>query len=235
MDADGAAGSLGLEKELPIEATRASHRDPGGTEMKSAKLMFVTILPTLLIWLSPTLLWVSLDVLFWARFAALLYGLGHLYFGRLAKPADRYSSAMIAVLPFLSYFFVLFVSAPDGVLAKAGLLIKINIISEYSKSCRPIKFTDPTGPQEIGVCPAEISDDPVDPFSVLIYDTSREIAWRPEARTQFWKEAVLHITQPWGHSERDSKVYGGALKDNPRQVSHVWGPYYIITMGWAEI
>lgn len=202
--------------------------------MKSAKLMFVTILPTLLIWLTPTLLWVSLDVLFWARLAALLYGLGHLYFGRLAKPADRYSSAMIAVLPFLSYFFVLFVGAPDGVLAKAGLLIKISVISEYSKSCRPIKFIDPTGPQEIGLCPAKINHRPSGGFSVLIYDTSREIAWRPEARTQFWKEAVLHIAQPWGNSEGASKGFGEPLRDDPRPVSHVWGPYYVVTRYWSE-
>ena len=203
--------------------------------MKSSRLMFVTILPTLLIWLSPMLLWVSLDVLFWVRLAALLYGLGHLYFGRLAKPTDRYLSAMIAALPFSSYFLVLLVSAHNGFLAKAGLLIKINVISEYSRSCRPIKFTEPTGPQEIGLCPAELHGDPAAPFTVLIYDTSGEIALAPETRTQDWKVAVLHITQPWGNSERDSKVYGGALRNNPRQVSHLWGPYYVVTMGWAEL
>ena len=209
--------------------------DPGGATMKSARLMFVTILPTLLIWLSPMLLWLNLDVLFCVRFAALLYGLGHLYFGRLAKPADRYSSAIIAVLPVLSFFLVIFVSAHDGLLAKAGLFIKLSVNLEYSRSCRPITFIKPTGPQDIGLCPAGIYGDPVDPFTALIYDTSGEIALRPETRTQVWKDAVLHITQPWGQSERESKTYGEALRDNPRWVSHLWGPYYAVTMGRGEL
>jgi hypothetical protein len=197
--------------------------------------MFVTVLPTLSIWLTPMLLWVSEDGLFRFRMVTLFYGLAHLYFGRLPKPADRFSSALIAVLPLLSYFAVIFASADDALIPKAGLYIKISITPGYSDSCRPTKFVLPTGPQEIGRCPGGVFGDPADPFTILIYDTSGEIAWPPATRTQAWKDAVLHLTEPWSGSEQEVRTYAEALTNNPRRVSHLWGPYYAVVMGPGEL
>ena len=201
--------------------------------MRLSRLVLATVLPAMLAVSGPMLRWVSL-VSGWAWFIAFVYAIGHLFFGRLPKPGNRFLSATIAALPLLIALSVAFTRDPADFLPKAGFYVAITVVPDYSKWCQPVRFIKPTGPQELGLCPAE-SYDTLPIFVKVIYDTSGEIMWAPGARTESWKDAMSHIMQPWQRAGVRTPDFGEPLIKQQRQVAHLWGPYYIITMGIAEL
>ena len=92
-------------------------------------------------------------------------------FREITQTRKPFLSATIAALPLLIALSVAFTRDPANFLPKAGFYVAITVVPDYSKWCRPVRFIKPTGPQELGLCPAE-SYDTLPIFVKVIYDTS---------------------------------------------------------------
>jgi hypothetical protein len=189
--------------------------------MKISRLLGVIVLPTVLTILTPMLEYVTVYSR-WIVAAGNLYAFVLACCGMFLLFRRKWWSATIYSLPLLVVVVFKPAFAPYPVLKEVGFRAKLLLERQYAQTCKPVRFLEEGKQEELGLC--EIVQRGWDTYShYILYDTSGEIMWPPQARTQEWKDMML------------PRINGRMIAKSRLDTRRIYGPYYDVLVDFEDV